>query len=133
THPIPHAYRSFFRQIGLDPDVDRIPSEQAAVGRLLHGEFQSRGALDDALLVALIETGVPVWALDADLIGPGGLGIRASLAGDRLGRGDEALTLPPGRLVVADADCIHATLFGNVAGGHGVGPRTERIAVFSVG
>jgi hypothetical protein len=24
--PIPHAYRVFFRHIGLDPDVDRIPS-----------------------------------------------------------------------------------------------------------
>jgi DNA/RNA-binding domain of Phe-tRNA-synthetase-like protein len=133
TQPVPHAYRSFFRQIGLDPDVDRIPSEQAAVGRLLHGGFQSRGALDDALLVALIETGVPVWALDADLIGPGGLGIRASVPGDRLGRGEEALTLPPGRLVVADADCVHAMLFGDLVAGHGVGPRTARIAVFSVG
>jgi DNA/RNA-binding domain of Phe-tRNA-synthetase-like protein len=133
TQPVPHAYRSFFRQIGLDPDVDRIPSEQAAVGRLLHGGFQSRGALDDALLVALIETGVPVWALDADLIGPGGLGIRASVPGDRLGRGEEAATLPPGRLVVADADCVHAMLFGDLAAGHRVGPRTARIAVFSVG
>ena len=30
TKPIPQAYRAFFRQIGLDPDVDRIPSEEAA-------------------------------------------------------------------------------------------------------
>src|SRR5437868_10838129 len=79
TQPIPHAYRSFFRQIGLDPDIDRIPSEEAAVSRLLHGGFRSQGALEDALLVALIETGVPVWALDADLIDPGGLGIRPTV------------------------------------------------------
>jgi DNA/RNA-binding domain of Phe-tRNA-synthetase-like protein len=133
TQPIPHAYRTFFRQIGLDPDVDRIPSEQAAVSRLLHGGFQSRDALEDALLVALIETGVPVWALDADLIDPGGLGIRATVAGDKFGRGELTHTLPPGRLVVADAARIHAMLFGDVVAGHGVGPRTSRIAVFSVG
>ena len=80
TQPIPHAYRTFYRQLGLDPDVDRIPSEQAAVARLLHGGFRSYGALEDALLIALIETGVPVWALDADLIDPGGLGIRLNKA-----------------------------------------------------
>ncbi len=34
TQPIPHAYRAFFRQIGLDPDATRIPSEEAAVARL---------------------------------------------------------------------------------------------------
>jgi len=133
TQPIPHAYRTFYRQLGLDPDVDRIPSEQAAVARLLHGGFRSYGALEDALLIALIETGVPVWALDADLIDPGGLGIRLTVAGDRLGRGEQAQTMPPGRLVVADSQRIHAMLFGEVAPGHGVGSRTKRIAVFSVG
>jgi DNA/RNA-binding domain of Phe-tRNA-synthetase-like protein len=133
AQPIPHAYRAFFRQIGLDPDVDRIPSEEAAVARLLQGQFQSHGALEDALLIALVETGVPVWALDADLVDPGGLGIRTSVAGDRLGRSADAYPLPPARLVVADARCIHALLFGEVAPGHGVGNRTRRIALFSVG
>jgi DNA/RNA-binding domain of Phe-tRNA-synthetase-like protein len=133
TQSIPHAYRTFFRQIGLDPDVDRIPSEQAAVSRLLYGGFRSHGALEDALLVALIETGVPVWALDADLVDPGGLGIRATVDGDVFGTGDDAHGVPPGRLVVADARCIHAMLFGQLAPGHGVGPRARRIAVFSVG
>ena len=32
--PIPHAYRVFFRHIGLDPDVDRIPVEALALERL---------------------------------------------------------------------------------------------------
>ena len=133
TQPIPHAYRTFFRQIGLDPDVDRIPSEQVAVTRLLQGGFRSHGALEDALLVSLIETGVPVWALDADRIDAGGLGIRATVDGDLFGGGEHAHDLPPGRLVVADARSIHAMLFGKVAPGHGVGPRTRRVAVFSVG
>jgi DNA/RNA-binding domain of Phe-tRNA-synthetase-like protein len=133
TWPIPHAYRTFFRQIGLDPDVDRIPSEQAAVSRLLYGGFRSRGALEDALLVALIETGVPVWALDADLVDPGGLGIRTTVAGDVLGGGEQAHGVPAGRLVVADTQRIHAMLFGQVTPGHGAGSRTQRIALFSVG
>jgi DNA/RNA-binding domain of Phe-tRNA-synthetase-like protein len=133
TQPIPHAYRTFFRQIGLDPDVDRIPSEQAAVSRLLQGGFRSHGALEDALLLSLIETGVPVWALDADRIDPGGLGIRATVQGDQFGSGEHAHGLPPGRLVVADARSIHAMLFGQVAPGHGVGTRTRRLVVYSVG
>lgn len=133
TQPIPHAYRTFFRQIGLDPDVDRIPSEQAAVSRLLYGGFRSQGALLDALLVALIETGVPVWAVDADLVDAGGLGIRATRDGDVFGSGELAYGLPPARLVVADARCIHALLFGEVVPGHRVGPRTRRVALFSVG
>ena len=133
TQPIPHAYRVFFRHIGLDPDVDRIPIEQAAVSRLLHGGFESRGSLEDALLVALVETGVPVWALDADRIDPGGLGIRTSVPGDRLGRADDAPELAPGRLVVADSRCVHGLLFGDLAPGHRVGSGTTRVALFSVG
>ncbi len=133
TQPIPHAYRAFFRQVGIDPDATRIPSEEAAVSRLLHGGFRSHGLVDDALLIAVVETGVPVWALDASLVEPGGLGIRPSVAGELLGSGDYASALAPGRLVVADAARVHAPLFGQVAPGHGVGPRTERVALFSVG
>jgi DNA/RNA-binding domain of Phe-tRNA-synthetase-like protein len=133
TQPIPHAYRSFFHQVGLDPDGVRIPSEQAAVDRLLHGQFRSTNLVDDALLIAVVETGVPVWALDADLVEAGGLGIRLSASGDRLGTTESGHPLDSGRLVVADARHVHALLFGDVAPGHGVGSRTQRIALFSVG
>lgn len=133
TQPIPHAYRTFFHQIGLDPDSDRIPSEEAAVMRLLHGEFRSENLVRDALLIALIETGVPVWALDAALVDAAGLGIRTSVTGDRLGTADHASTLLAGRLVVADARGVHALLFGDVAPGHEVSTRTERLALFSIG
>ncbi len=85
TQPIPHAYRAFFRQVGLDPDAARIPSEAVAVGRLLHGRLESRNALADALLIAVVETGVPVWALDARVADVSSLGIRVSVAGERLG------------------------------------------------
>jgi len=132
TRPIPHAYRAFFRQIGLDPDVSRIPSERAAVARLLHGEFRSEDLLRDALLIALIETGVPVWALDADLV-TGGLGIRTTISDDILGTGDRGGHLAPGRLVVADADRVHGLLFGDPAPERRVGSGTTRMALFAVG
>jgi len=130
TQPVPHAYRSFFRQIGLDPDLVRIPSEEAAVGRLLHGGFKSTELVADALLIALVETGVPVWALDADRVDASGLGIRTTVEGDGFGAAENAL--PAGRLVVADAVHVHALLFGQVAPGHGVGSATKRIAAFTV-
>jgi DNA/RNA-binding domain of Phe-tRNA-synthetase-like protein len=133
TQPIPHAYRAFFRHIGLDPDADRIPSERAAVTRLLQGGFRSSNLLEDALLIALIETGVPVWALDADLVDAGGLGIRTAVAGDRLGTSEYGSHLAPGTLVIADARCVHALLFGDVAAGHEPSSRSARTVLFSIG
>jgi DNA/RNA-binding domain of Phe-tRNA-synthetase-like protein len=132
AQPIPHAYRAFFHQVGLDPDVSRIPSEQAAVTRLLLGGFKSHDLVEDALLIALIETGVPVWALDAQYVDAGGLELRTSVAGDRLG-GEHGSELPAGRLVVADARSVHGLLFGEIAPAHRAGPRTGRIMLFAIG
>jgi DNA/RNA-binding domain of Phe-tRNA-synthetase-like protein len=132
TQPIPAAYRTFFRHIGLDPDTTRIPSEAAAVTRLLDGGFTSRNLVDDALLIALIETGVALWALDADVVDVGGLGIRTTVDGDRLGTAERARSVPPGRLVIADARSVHALLFGDVAPDHAVSRRTERATLFAV-
>ena len=64
--PIPWAYRVFFRQIGLDPDRTRTPVEQLALERLHDGAFKSRGLPDDALTIAIVETGVALRAFDAD-------------------------------------------------------------------
>ncbi len=128
TKPIPHAYRAFFRQIGLDPDVERIPSEEVAVTRLMHGGFRSVGLIEDACLVALVETGVPVWALDADGVAAGGLGIRTASDADR----SDQLVVEPGTLVIADAATIHALLFAEPLRGHGIGSRTERVMLFAL-
>jgi DNA/RNA-binding domain of Phe-tRNA-synthetase-like protein len=117
TKPIPHAYRSFFRQVGLDPDLSRIPSEEAAVRRLLHGRFRSRDTLQDARLIALVETGVPVWALDAGVVDADSLGIRNAA----------------GRLVVADSARVHATLFDEPEPGHVPSRGTRRMVLFVVG
>jgi DNA/RNA-binding domain of Phe-tRNA-synthetase-like protein len=133
TQPIPHAYRAFFRQIGLDPDVTRIPSEEAAVARLLHGQFRPENLIDDALLLARVETGVPVWALDGGVVQADSLGIRVTVGGERLGSTEYADYLSPGRLVVADAQRIHAVLFGTLAPGCQVTARSARVVLFAVG
>ena len=133
TRPIPHAYRAFFRQVGVDPDAARIPTEAAAVARLVQGRFQPRDAVADGLLIALVETGVPVWALDAEAVDADSLGIRISVAGDRLGREALGAPLPEGQLVVADSLSVHATLFGEPVASQAPGPRTRRMVLFSVG
>jgi DNA/RNA-binding domain of Phe-tRNA-synthetase-like protein len=132
TKPIPHAYRAFFRQVGVDPDVARIPSEEAAVRRLLQGRFHSSDTLRDALLIALVETGVPVWSLDAGVVDVHSLGIRIAAAGERLGEGPAGQPIPAGRLVVADAERVHATLFDEPAVGHAPGPGPGRIVLYAL-
>ena len=95
SRPVPWAYRVLYRHLGIDPDVTRTPVEELAVDRLLHGGFDARGLPEDALALATLETGVPVYAADADrLAGP--------------------LALAPdagGRLVLADGAGTVAVLF----------------------
>ena len=129
--PVPWAYRVFYRHVGLDPDADRTPAEAAMLDRLMHGGFKSDNLLDDALLVALVETGVPIWALDAAKV-DGTLGVRVAEEGEHLGRGEAAPPVPPGRLVVADARSPLAVLFGELAPGHGVTRDTASMRLFSV-
>jgi len=129
--PIPHAYRVLFRHIGMDPDEVRVPAEEAAVERLRHGGFRSRGLVEDALLIALVETGVPLWALDEDAV-DGDLGIRIAGAGEPLGRGELASSAHPGRLVVADERSALAELFGAIPADHAVSPETMAIRLFAV-
>jgi DNA/RNA-binding domain of Phe-tRNA-synthetase-like protein len=129
--PVAGAYRIFFRHIGLDPDRERTPLEAAVLERMMRGGFASSTLLDDALLIGLVETGAPVWALDADAV-EGPLGIRAALEDEPLGRGPGAPRLTGGRLVVADDAGPLAVLFGELAPGHAVGDATRRLTLFSV-
>jgi len=129
--PVPAAYRVFFRQVGMDPDVERTPIEAAMLERMLRGGFLSGGMLDDIMLIALLDTGVPVWALDAGDV-RGSLGIRQSLEGEPLGRGADPPLLPEGRLVVADEEASLAVLFGDRGPAHRPGPRTTRVVLYAV-
>jgi DNA/RNA-binding domain of Phe-tRNA-synthetase-like protein len=127
--PIPWAYRVFFRQIGLDPDQTRTPIEELALERMRKGAFVSQSQLDDALTIAIVETGVALRAFDADRL-EGRLGIRASAPGEALeGRPGK---LPSGTLVIADEQRPVGLLFGATAEGRGVHPKTERITVLAV-
>jgi hypothetical protein len=125
TQPIPRAYRTFYRQIGLDPDVERIPSERAATERLLHGGFRSTDLISDACMVAVVETGVPVWALDAAAVDPGPPGLGIGLA-------DEA-GAPADSLVVRDRRRVHAPLFGTPLPGHEPGPAAPTAVLYALG
>jgi len=129
--PIPAAYRVFFRQIGLDPDIARTPIEGAVLERMLDGGFISEGLLADVLTIALIDTSVPVWALDADHVN-GPLGIRLSRTRERLGGGPQGPGLGAGRLVVADAECPLAILFGPLSEEHEPSSSTRRLTLFAV-
>lgn len=129
--PVPSAYRVFYRQIGLDPEVARTPIEAVVLERMLRGGFLSEGLLQDALLIALIDTGVPVWALDARAV-QGELGVRLSSEGERLGRAADAWSLPAGRLVVADDSVALGLLFGEMAGECQPDGRTSELELFAV-
>jgi DNA/RNA-binding domain of Phe-tRNA-synthetase-like protein len=117
TRPVPQAYRVFFRQVGLDPDVDRTPAEQTAVNRLITGDVCSGDHLADALALAMIETGVAVLPLDEDRL-EGALTLRAARAGEGLPEGDYAHDVPAGRLVLADGAGPVAMLFGRLSDRH---------------
>ncbi|MGO9249640.1 MAG: hypothetical protein ACLQQB_12785 [Solirubrobacteraceae bacterium] len=132
--PVPAAYRVFYRQIGLDPEVARTPIEAVVLERMMHGGFRSEGLLADALLIALIDTGVPVWALDAAAL-DGELGVRLSREGEPLGRAPDAPDapmLPAGRLVVADGSAALGLLFGELARDCEPGARTLEVELFAV-
>jgi DNA/RNA-binding domain of Phe-tRNA-synthetase-like protein len=127
--PIPYAYRVFYRHIGLDPDEQPTPVEEIALERMKRGGFLSRSLLDDALTIAIMESGVALRAFDADRI-EGRLGIRSSVAGEGLeGRPGP---LPAGTLVVADEARPVSLLFGALASGRGVRRKTRRTLLASI-
>ncbi len=129
--PIPAAYRVFYREIGLDPDVERTPIEQAILERMLRGGFLSGGLIADVLLISMIDTGVPVWALDSAAV-QGPLGIRASVEGEPLGRGAGPSPLPAGQLVIADAAGALAVLFQAVPDGPAPRADSGRVNLYAV-
>ncbi|MDQ3741823.1 MAG: hypothetical protein M3389_12865, partial [Actinomycetota bacterium] len=62
----------------------------------------------------------------------GELGIRPAGPAERLGRGELAPDVRPGRLILADDEGPVAELFGELAPGHGVTPETTAMRLFSV-
>jgi DNA/RNA-binding domain of Phe-tRNA-synthetase-like protein len=122
---VPWAYRVFSRQVGIDPDVDRTPVEAIAVERLRHGGLKSENLVDDALTIAIAETGVPVFALDADRV-RGELGLRLARAGEQLAG---VRPLSSRQIVVADDERPVAIVLGEVGHDAGVTRRTRRMVL----
>ncbi|MEA2332671.1 MAG: hypothetical protein QOH58_2809 [Thermoleophilaceae bacterium] len=120
---VPWAYRVFSRQVGIDPDTDRTPVERIAVERLRHGGLASENLLDDALTIAIAETGVPVFALDADRLA-GEPGLRLARSGERLAG---VRPLSERQLIVADDERALALVLGDVSHEAGVTRGTERM------
>ncbi len=117
TKPIPSAYRVFFRQVGLDPDVHRSPVEAVSYDRVMRGTYPSFNRVTDAIRATIVETHIALGALDADTIS-GPLGIRP---------GED------GVLTVVDADHSLGPLFGPPEHDFELNANTQRVAVTAVG
>jgi DNA/RNA-binding domain of Phe-tRNA-synthetase-like protein len=115
SRAIPHAYRVLFRDLGLEPDVPRIPVEALMVERLRIGAYPARGWLADALAVATVETEVGVWALDAQSVA-----------------GELRIDLWQGRVAVADGAGRVADLFAPPEGERAVTRGTRRLLLYCV-
>jgi DNA/RNA-binding domain of Phe-tRNA-synthetase-like protein len=127
--PVPWAYRVFSRQVGIDPDHDRTPVEAVALRRLKHGGLHSESLVDDALTIAIAETGVPLIALDSTRL-EGELGLRLARAGETM---DGSRPLSDRQLVVADAERPVSVVLGDVSRDAGVTPATERMVLCALG
>jgi DNA/RNA-binding domain of Phe-tRNA-synthetase-like protein len=127
--PVPWSYRVFFRQVGIDPDERRTAPEEIALERMKRGGFRSQNLLDDAIVIATVETGVPVIAFDADRI-DGELGLRLSTEKERLG--GDGRPLSSRQLVIADSLRAVGVLFGELADNRGVHPETKRMTLVVV-
>ncbi|HEX5308412.1 MAG TPA: hypothetical protein VFW38_04955 [Solirubrobacteraceae bacterium] len=129
--PVPSAYRAFYRQVGLDPDSTRTAIEELVLARMIAGDFRSSGLLADALALALLDTSVPVWAVDAETI-DGPLGVRPSRKDELIERGSKHAVLGGGRLVVADAERAVALLFDQPQRPHRATRSTRLLSLYAI-
>jgi AcrR family transcriptional regulator/DNA/RNA-binding domain of Phe-tRNA-synthetase-like protein len=119
----PWAYRVFARRVGIDPDEAERAVEAAALQQRTPLAAEATGALpEDAQLIAVAETGVPVLAFDADRL-DGELWLRRAAPGERVG--DRAIE--PGRPVLADRTRVVAVPFGPDDPETAVGKNTKRM------
>ena len=127
--PIPWAYRVFFRHIGLDPDATPTPVEQVSLDRMKGGRFRSQNRLDDAIVIATMETGAAIRAFDADRVS-GRLGLRLSAPDEKFeGR---TSPLPDGTIVIADEERPVEVLFGASANSALVSSKSERTLLAAI-
>lgn len=124
---IPAAYRSFFRQVGIDPDQQPTPIEQAVLGRLLSGGNLPQDRISDGLLLALLETSVPVVAFEASGVSPP-ISVRGAEQGE-LVAADE---LEPGALILADGKRPLCQLFSTPVAPLAAAAKSESLLLVAV-
>jgi DNA/RNA-binding domain of Phe-tRNA-synthetase-like protein len=124
---VPWAYRVLWRRLGLDPDTDRTPVEQLMVERLEHGGIPSHGMPNDAVVMATLETGIPIVVFDADQV-QGTIGLRPTEHGETL-KDERDVALRSGEIVYADESQPVARLVGEVASACGVGDGTTKMLI----
>jgi len=125
----PWAYRVFARRAGIDPDEAQGPVEAAALERPGSEAAASAGLPEDALLIAVAATGVPLIAFDADRL-DGDVWFRRARPGESLGAGGPSI--PPGRPVIADRTRPVAVPFGPADPDVAVTAATERMALVAL-
>jgi AcrR family transcriptional regulator/DNA/RNA-binding domain of Phe-tRNA-synthetase-like protein len=125
----PWAYRVFARRAGIDPDDVERAAEAVALERPRTERVDSAGLPDDALLVAVAATGVPVLAFDAERI-DGELWLRRARPGESLGAGGPAVEA--GRPVIADRTRPVAVPFGPASPDAAVSAATQRMALVAL-
>jgi DNA/RNA-binding domain of Phe-tRNA-synthetase-like protein len=123
---VPWSYRVLWRRLGVDPDSDRTPVEALMVERLEQGGLPSRGMPTDAIVVATLETGVPIVVADAAKLA-GSPGLRPAATGETLGGLEGALRV--GEIVYADERAPLARLDGQISADRAVGHDTTAMAV----
>ena len=119
----PWAYRVLARQLGEDDTAGAGLVEQLAIRPPEPGDLRTGGLPHDALLIAVLETGVPLLAFDADRL-EGELALRRARAGEPLGG--------EGSVVVADRERPVAVLLGEQAKDTAVGRGTRRIVLAAI-
>jgi TetR/AcrR family transcriptional regulator len=125
----PWAYRVLLRQLGADPADPRSLTDELALRPAEAADLDSAGLPADALLVAAIETGVPLLAFDAGRL-DGELALRRARAGELLG-GDGS-PLPEGRVVIADHSHPVAALLGETAAGTAPSSKSKHIVLAAI-
>ncbi|MCK9250569.1 MAG: B3/4 domain-containing protein [Solirubrobacteraceae bacterium] len=127
---VPAAFRVFWRHIGIEPDEVRPPMEEEVVQRLRRGGFRTTGMPSDAARIALVETGIPVWAWDAAQV-HGAIGIRRAREAESLD-GEPARPLDPGTLCIADDERPLTALTGDPSRHVEVGKSTREVVVVAL-
>lgn len=122
--PIPHAYRTFFRHIGIEPDQIRTPIEEVVVRRLMTGGLAKTWPVEDALTLAVADTGVAVWAYDGSAV-RGGLSLRLAGEGEQIDREP----VSAGTILVTDEKEPLSILFGRFSDRSKATPNSDSVTV----